>query len=572
MTESGDPAPWHSNIVVVSAAGDLVAFGGDLPFQDQPSADPSPRLYYVGTGSTVRVPASMGNVGGQECYHGGLQLSTSGRYLLFPTPDPLDPADDNGECDTYVYDIETGRFEGVALGSWDYAFRWSAISGDGRMVALGDQSGVTVVDRDSGEAMEIANQSVGSVWLSAGGDLVGYREFGVNSADIVFVDLETGAMEHPTKFVTDRSDLNEPQRVWNASSFYALSPNGRWLAYAAEVFQDDTLVPWDPVSAVGQSLVIHDRDTGSNTEIIVAYEDLESRLGGANLANVSPLYISDDGTRIYFAAEAGGFPAAFPPPRHIYELDRSVHPLERVDIGDLEIIDVSLSGESGDWSAWLGSASADGSLMAFFSEAGNLMPGEINNDGPGFNRYDVFVAFRAAFSDAGASVFDSDIAWLADQGITKGCNPPANTQFCPDDPVTRGQMAAFLNRALNLDPGLDIFTDTSDSVFTADIGALAAAGITRGCNPPSNDEFCPEDVVTRGQMAAFLVRALGYTDDGGGNLFVDDDGSVFEDDIDRLGTAGVTRGCNPPTNDQFCPDDPVTRGQMAAFLRRALGN
>lgn len=59
-------------------------------------------------------------------------------------------------------------------------------------------------------------------------------------------------------------------------------------------------------------------------------------------------------------------------------------------------------------------------------------------------------------------------------------------------------------------------------------------------------------------------------DDGGGNLFIDDD-SVFEADIDKLGTAGVTRGCNPPTNDRFCPNDSVTRGQMAAFLHRALG-
>lgn len=90
-------------------------------------------------------------------------------------------------------------------------------------------------------------------------------------------------------------------------------------------------------------------------------------------------------------------------------------------------------------------------------------------------------------------------------------------------------MAAFLNRPLDLDPGADTFTDTSDSVFTSDIGALAA-GITRACNPPANTEFCPDDVVTRGQIAAFLVRALGYSNDGGGNLFVDDDTRVFEAD------------------------------------------
>ena len=71
-------------------------------------------------------------------------------------------------------------------------------------------------------------------------------------------------------------------------------------------------------------------------------------------------------------------------------------------------------------------------------------------------------------------------------------------------------------------------------------------------------------------MAAFLVRALGYTDSGGGNLFIDDNTSIFEDDIDRLAAAGVTKGCNPPANTKFCPYGYVTRGQMAAFLHRAL--
>jgi len=67
-------------------------------------------------------------------------------------------------------------------------------------------------------------------------------------------------------------------------------------------------------------------------------------------------------------------------------------------------------------------------------------------------------------------------------------------------------------------------------------------------------------------MAAFLVRAFGYADAGGSDLFVDDDTSIFENDIDKLGTAGVTRGCNPPANDRFCPSDKVLRDQMASFL------
>jgi S-layer homology domain len=114
------------------------------------------------------------------------------------------------------------------------------------------------------------------------------------------------------------------------------------------------------------------------------------------------------------------------------------------------------------------------------------------------------------------------------------------------------------------------FYDTVGSMFLNAIEWLAAEGITAGCNPPTNNLFCPKDNVTRGQMAAFLVRALGLTDPGEGDLFVDDDSSVFASAIDKLATAGITKGCNPPDNDRFCPDDVVTRGQMAAFLQRAL--
>lgn len=179
---------------------------------------------------------------------------------------------------------------------------------------------------------------------------------------------------------------------------------------------------------------------------------------------------------------------------------------------------------------------------------------------------------RGSFTDDDGSVFELDIEWMKSAGITKGCNPPVNDLFCPTNSVTRGQMAAFLVRALGLTARLDDpFTDDDNSIFEADIERIAAAGITRGCNPPDNDRFCPDGEVTRGAMAAFLVRALAYTDDGGGDLFVDDNASIFETDIDKLATAGVTRGCNPPMNDEFCPTSNVTRGQMAAFLHRALG-
>ena len=177
------------------------------------------------------------------------------------------------------------------------------------------------------------------------------------------------------------------------------------------------------------------------------------------------------------------------------------------------------------------------------------------------------------FLDDDGSIFENDIEWLAAAAITRGCNPAeTNTRFCPDDAVTRGQMAAFLVRALGLSDagGGDLFSDDDGSLFEGDIDILGNAGITRGCDPPVNDRYCPDAPVTRGQMAAFLVRALGLSDAGGGDLFSDDDGSLFEGDIDILGNAGITRGCDPPVNDRYCPDAPVTRGQMAAFLVRAL--
>ncbi len=97
--------------------------------------------------------------------------------------------------------------------------------------------------------------------------------------------------------------------------------------------------------------------------------------------------------------------------------------------------------------------------------------------------------------------------WLAQEGITLGCNPPANDRFCPDQSVTRGQMAAFLVRAYDLPPaGVDYFSDDGASVFQDDINALAASGITSGC---ADGSFCPESSVTRGQMAAFIRRAEG---------------------------------------------------------------
>ena len=180
--------------------------------------------------------------------------------------------------------------------------------------------------------------------------------------------------------------------------------------------------------------------------------------------------------------------------------------------------------------------------------------------------------FAGVFRDDDGNIHENDIEVIATAGVTKGCNPPFNDDYCPDASVKRGEMAAFLVRALQLtdDGGRDWFTDDEDSVFADDINRLAAAGITLGCNPPANTEFCPDETVTRGQMAAFLVRGLGLTEGSGSDRFVDDNASVFEDAIDSLAAAGITKGCNPPDNDRFCPYANVDRDEMAGFLARSL--
>ena len=165
------------------------------------------------------------------------------------------------------------------------------------------------------------------------------------------------------------------------------------------------------------------------------------------------------------------------------------------------------------------------------------------------------------FYDILGNPFLGDILWIADRGITSGCSEEL---YCPKAVVTRGQMAAFLARAFTLPPtSRDFFSDDETSIFEGDINRLAASGITGGCG---GTRFCPGGSVTRGQMAAFLARAL-HLPAASRDYFTDDETSIFEADINRLAAAGITGGCG---GTRFCPNSVVTRDQMAAFIRRSV--
>ena len=185
--------------------------------------------------------------------------------------------------------------------------------------------------------------------------------------------------------------------------------------------------------------------------------------------------------------------------------------------------------------------------------------------------------FSVSYGDGGpgpvdidGSVHADDILWLWNQGIALPCDEGAD-HYCPDDEMEREDMAAFMAAALELPAtGTDYFDDDDGLPHEDAINRIREAGITFGCDPPANTQFCPADSVTRGQMAAFFGRAWSLVDGAGADYFVDDDDSVFEDDIDKLREAAITFGCNPPDNTLYCPDAFVTRGQMASFIARAL--
>ncbi len=69
-------------------------------------------------------------------------------------------------------------------------------------------------------------------------------------------------------------------------------------------------------------------------------------------------------------------------------------------------------------------------------------------------------------------------------------------------------------------------------------------------------------------LAVLAVVAIPTAVMAAGGTFTDDETSIFEADIEWMAATGVTKGCNPPTNDNFCPDDAVSRGSMAAFMHR----
>ncbi len=166
------------------------------------------------------------------------------------------------------------------------------------------------------------------------------------------------------------------------------------------------------------------------------------------------------------------------------------------------------------------------------------------------------------FDDVTSAGYGPAIDALVEEGVVNGC---AEADFCPDEALTRGQMATLLTEALGLPyEGSGFFADVDDTAHAVGVNSLAAAGITRGC---SAIDFCPEDPITRGQLASLLAR--GFEPEPTETVAFDGIGGVHEDAINRLAEAGITAGCSDSLV-EFCPDDPVLRWEAALFVARSM--
>lgn len=170
------------------------------------------------------------------------------------------------------------------------------------------------------------------------------------------------------------------------------------------------------------------------------------------------------------------------------------------------------------------------------------------------------------FTDMPGSGWKADTvvaAWR--EGLITGCG---NDRVCPDDRLSRAQIASLLARATDRDDdraASDRFRDVArDSTHAGAIGALAADDVTFGC---AADRYCPGESVTRAATASLIVRARGWSEL---------EGRRFEDviaahthagTVNRLSEREVTNGC---ASTRYCPSRPVSRVEVAAMLSRAF--
>lgn len=165
------------------------------------------------------------------------------------------------------------------------------------------------------------------------------------------------------------------------------------------------------------------------------------------------------------------------------------------------------------------------------------------------------------FTDDDFTTHEANIHKIWKAGLTYGCG---SQNYCPDRSLTRGEMAAFLTRALSLPPTQrDHFDDDDGAWYETSANAMFESRVTVGCG---DRRYCGTRDVTRGEMAVFLTRAFELRASGTDH-FSDDDGEFYESSANAIREAGFTNGCG---GGRFCGERQLSRAEMASFLARAL--
>ena len=184
-------------------------------------------------------------------------------------------------------------------------------------------------------------------------------------------------------------------------------------------------------------------------------------------------------------------------------------------------------------------------------------------------------ACQGRFCDEDGSVHQANIERIAQWRITLGCDANDPTLFCPKANITRSQMAAFLYRAVSQRWTIEEppTAELSDVAADAWYRTYADWVISINAFAAPNGVFNPRGVVTRADMAIMLIAAFPHLEE------VAEPEGLFQDAqnadpaviraIEGMYQTGVTRGCSTdPLN--YCPNQPVTRAQMASFFVRAI--
>jgi Tol biopolymer transport system component len=616
--------------------------------------------------------SSTGAEGNQVSHHAGAEsISADGRYVVFDSEATnLVPGDTNGQRDVFIRDRRNRTTDLVSvssLGQQGNGESWHAsISGDGSVIAFystasnllaGDTNGapdIFVRDLVKGTTERVSvssggeqgNGSSGAPWISGDGRYVAFDSTSNNLVpadtngtwDVFVHDIQTGATERVSVSSGDGQGNN-------VSHWPSISGDGRFVVFVADA---GNLVPSDTNGLA--DVFVRDRSPETvppETAIVYGPCGLVASSSDATICFAgSDNETLPQGLRYSWRLDSGGWSAVaratcsdltgLPEGAHVFEV-RAMDACENVDPTPAQCqFTVDLSGPSVSimWPTWeapvrrvvnisAAASHASGVQKVEFYAAGQLISTDTSE--PYYCSWDtgpVSVAEGPTQICAKAYANDGKIAWacvlvtvdnitfddvpktmsqwpfvetLARAAITSGCSatPPL---YCPYSSVTRAQMAVFLCKAagnLPLYSPTPTFGDVGRTSWEYGYVECLADAASWGGNPPTSGcrlvgttkYFCPNDPVTREQMAKFLCLAAGKSamPSCSGKFCDVPSSNAFCAFIERLtdgsswpGGTPVTSGCACPTRFAptckcYCPKSNVTRGQMAVFLVKAFG-